>query len=110
MTRYVGPVSTHAPSDFHPPGIPEDSLEWCHLVSNVDYADLLSFLSSNAETLEVRLENIRTPANGSTVTYVALTADQRTAALAAGAGGTPSDGKCYAQAFDKVPGATWEPA
>lgn len=110
MTRYVGPVSTHASTDFHPPGIPEDSLDWCHLVSNVSHLDLLSFLSANADTIGTRLENVRTPANGSTVTYCALTADQRDAAIAAGAGATPSDGKCHAQAFDKVNGSTWEPA
>lgn len=109
MTRYVGPVSTHTSTDFHPPGIPEASLDWCHMVSNVSDEDLKSFLSANAEALGVSLENIRTPANGSTVTYVALTADQRTAALTAGAAAAPSDGKCHAQAFDKANGSTWEP-
>ena len=109
MTRYIGPVTTHPTTDFHPPGIPEDSQDWCHLVSNVSYDDLLSFLSDNAGTIGARLENIRTPAEGSNVTYIALTADQRAAAITAGAGATPSDGKCYAQCFDKVTGASWEP-
>jgi hypothetical protein len=109
MTHYIGPVTTHTPTDFHPPGIPEDSLAWCHLVSNKTYDDLLEFLSANAPTIGTRLENIRTPAEGSNVTYIALTADQRVAAIAAGAGATPSDGKCYAQCFDKVTGASWEP-
>lgn len=110
MTRYVGPVVTHAPTDFHPPGIPVDSLDWAHLVSSVDKDDLMTFLSANADTVGVRLENVRTPAAGSTVTYVALTAAQRDAAVAAGAGVAPSDGKCHAQCFDKANGITWEPA
>lgn len=109
MTRYVGPIVTHASTDFHPPGIPDDSLDWAHMVSNVSYEDLLTFLSDNADTIGVRLENIRQPSQGSNVTYVALTADQRAAAIDAGAGMTPSDGKCYAQCFDKVPGVSWEP-
>ncbi len=110
MTRYAGPVYTHSPTDFHPPGIPEDSLDWCHSVSNVSQADLETFLSDNIATIACPITNVRTPAAGSTVTYVALTADQRTAAITAGAIATPSDGKCYAQCFDKVVGSTWEPA
>lgn len=109
MTRYIGPVITHPTTEFHPPGIPEDSQDWCHLVSNVSYDDLLAFLSNNAATIGARLENIRTPAAGANVTYIALTADQRDAAIAAGAGMAPSDGKCYAQCFDKVPDVRWEP-
>lgn len=110
MARYVGPVVTHAPVEFHPPGIPAESLDWARLVSNVDRDDLLSFLSENVATLGVPLENVRTPDKGSTVTYVALTAVQRDAAIAAGAGAAPSDGKCRAQCFDKANGITWEPA
>lgn len=110
MTRYVGPVVTHSPAEFHPPGIPVDSLDWAHLVSNVDEADLLSFLSANLGTMGVPPESVRTPTLGSNVTYVALTAAQRTSAIAAGCGIAPSDGKCYAQGFDRTPGVTWEPA
>jgi hypothetical protein len=93
-----------APTDFHPPGIVDD--ECCRLVSNVDEADLVAFVQGAG----FDEANIRTPALGSTVTYMALTSAQRATALAAGAGATPSDGKCYAQVFDKVVGSTWEPA
>lgn len=109
MTRYVGPIVHHTMANFHPPGINPNNDDWCHLVSNIDKADLEAFLTANFATIACPTANIRTPADGSTVTYVALDAGQRAAAIAAGAGATPSDGKCYAQVFDKVVGSTWEP-
>jgi len=102
MTRYLGPLVSHQPSDYHPPGIDPGIDEWCHLVSNVDQADLEAYLTDNIATIGC------SPANGANVTYVALTSAQRDAALAVGCGVAPSDGKCYAQAFDRVFGKTWE--
>jgi hypothetical protein len=106
MTLFVGPVTAHAPEDFHPPGITVDS--WCYLVSTVSLANIEDFVTLNAGTIGASTGDIRTPALGSLVTYIALTADQRTAAVTAGASPAPTDGKCRAKAFD-APAASWEP-
>lgn len=107
MTIYIGPVSTHSATDFHPPGVVGD--DWCHMVSDTSLPALQDFLTANLATIGAQIADVRTPSTGSTVTYIALSAAQRAAAISAGAGATPSDGKAYAKAFDVVPGATWEP-
>lgn len=107
MSYYIGPVATYLSTDYHPPGITGD--EFCHCVSSVSHLDLTAFLTANMLTIGASPTNIRTPALGSLVTYIALTAAQRTAAIAAGASATPSDGKCRAQAFDAPALGVWEP-
>lgn len=107
MTYFIGPVSTHLPADYHPPGITGD--DWCHCVSSVSLLDLTGFLTANTLTIGALSTNIRTPLLGSNVTYIALDATQRAGAITAGASPTPSDGKCYAQAFDQPGPGTWEP-
>lgn len=105
MAIHIGPVSTHLSTDYHPPGIVGD--DWCHMVSDDSLLALEAFLTLNILTIAALNTSIRTPLLGSQVTYVALNSTQRTAAIAAGASAVPSDGKCYARAFD-LPTGTWE--
>lgn len=72
-----------------PPGITGN--QWCHLVSATtqdgvgSLEELQDYLTLNIETIKCDPANIRTPADGSNVTYVGLSPDQRTAAIAASA-------------------------
>lgn len=102
---YIGPVSTHLSTDYHPPGTSGD--DWCHMVSDDSLVAFEAFLLLNILTIGALNTSIRTPLLGSQVTYVALSAAQRGAAITAGASVVPSDGKCYARAFD-LPTGTWE--
>lgn len=106
MSIYIGPVSTHSPSDYHPPGITGD--DWCHMVSDTSLVDLTVFLTTNVLTIGALTSDVRTPLLGSCVTYIALSSAQRSAAITAGASAVPSDEKCYGKAFDR-PSGTWEP-
>lgn len=83
----IDQVRTHGDSntgdDTVPPGIVD--LDWCHVVSTVSQAELEAFLTDNFMTIGCPVENVRTPALGSLMTYAGLSDDQRTAAVLAGA-------------------------
>ena len=108
MAIFVGPITTHDPSSFHPPGITGD--DWGYLVSDDSLVDLETFLTLNILTIGVAPTNVRTPALGSNVTYVALMTGARTAAISAGATAV-SGAAAFAKAFDAPPSGrgTWEP-
>ena len=104
MAIYVDPFITY--DSDPPPGYSGSG--WAHLVSDDSLVDLTGFLTLNVLTIGTAV--VRTPLLGSNVTYAALTDDQRTAAVNAGA--TELSGRaCFAKAFDAPPSGhgTYEP-
>lgn len=104
MSIFIGPVNAHPAEDPKPPGISENA--WCYMVSSLSLLELQTFAAQLALS-GVSASNIRTPP-GSSVTYIALTSDQRADAVAAGALAAPTEGKARAKAFDG-PAPGWEP-
>lgn len=92
-----------------PPGV--GGLSWCHLVSTTSLQELETFLTVNILTIGALVTNIRKPADGSFVTYIGLTTEQRDAAIFAGA--APQRRQfVFTHAFDydtNSPPATYEP-
>lgn len=106
MPLNVSPVTTHPSESYHPPGVSGD--DWGYLVSSESLLHLTLFLTENPSVGNAA--DIRTPALGSQVTYIAVSSAQRDAALAAGAAPAPSEGKCRRNAFDWSSSVTgWEP-
>lgn len=74
--------ATNEGNNTVPPGV--SGLVWARAISTVSLLELTTFLTANVLTIGQSPTNIRTPP-GSHITYVGLSAAQRTAAVAAGA-------------------------
>lgn len=92
-----------------PPGVSGE--DWCHLVSTTSYDELATFLSANVGSIGALTTNIRRPVDGSFVTYIGLTPDQRDQAIFCGA--SPQRVTyVFSHVFDydtNSPPATYEP-
>lgn len=103
MPLFVSPVRAHGPLEPRPPGITGGL--WCYMVSTVDLAEL----EAAAVAVGALAENVRTPALGANVTYLALDGVQRAAAITAGALPAPTEGTCRGRSFDRPVSGGWEP-
>lgn len=113
MALWLDSITTHGTSntgnDTVPPGI--TGLDWAHLISDKDAAELEGFLDNHPEIGQPS-SNIRTPP-GSDITYVGLDPtmrDSAVAAIAADAASACQKGRLFvlSHSFDQGSG-TWEP-
>jgi hypothetical protein len=109
LVNHPNATSTTTGADYVPPGV--SGTLWCHMVSTVSYDELATFLTDNVNTIGALATNIRRPIDGSFVTYIGLTPDERDQAIFAGASPqrTPT---VFHSAFDydtNSPPATYEP-